>query len=114
MEKERRRVEAAAQLERVIAAKKDERLAKKQELVRMGRSRVCGCGRCCAHRGVFSLVCAAQEAEFASVFDEVRSKKDELNKLQRNIEDMEAMRQRKDREFSRLQVCRVNAASCCC
>ena len=43
------------------------------------------------------------EAEFAGVFAEVEKKKNELQRLEARISDMEATRKRKDREFSRLQ-----------
>ena len=43
------------------------------------------------------------EAEFAGVFAEIEKKKGELGKLEDNISGMEALRQRKDREFQRLQ-----------
>ena len=43
------------------------------------------------------------EAEFASVFADVERKKRDLKKMEESIADMEATRQRKDREFSRLQ-----------
>ncbi len=45
------------------------------------------------------------EAEFSSVFSEIREKKQELQRLEQSIVDMEGQRQRKDREFARLQVC---------
>ncbi len=43
------------------------------------------------------------EAEFSSVFTEIREKKQELARLEQSIVDMESQRQRKDREFARLQ-----------
>ena len=45
------------------------------------------------------------EAEFAGVFAEIEKKKSELARLEDNISGMEALRQRKDREFQRLQRC---------
>lgn len=44
------------------------------------------------------------EAEFAAVFAEVKEKKTELKRLEGTIQEMEAQRLRKDREFARLQV----------
>ena len=43
------------------------------------------------------------EAEFATVFAEVEKKKEQLDKLEVALADMEATRLRKDREFNRLQ-----------
>lgn len=43
------------------------------------------------------------EAEFAGVFGEIERKRGDLKSLEDNITNMEAMRQRKDREFQRLQ-----------
>ena len=43
------------------------------------------------------------EAEFAGVFAEVEKKKGELSHLETKISEMEQTRQRKDREFVRLQ-----------
>ena len=38
------------------------------------------------------------------MFSEIREKKQELSRLEQSIVDMEGQRQRKDREFARLQV----------
>lgn len=75
LEIERRRREEAYELETAIQLKQAERERKRQEL----------------------------EAEFAAVLDEVRDKKAQLHGLQDSIAEMEAKRQRKDREFTRLQ-----------
>lgn len=44
-------------------------------------------------------------AEFASTFADVSDKKQQLNRLNGALADIEATRLRKSREFSRLQVC---------
>merc|ERR1712000_394324 len=43
------------------------------------------------------------ETEFASVFQEVEKKRKALERLEASLSDMEATRERKDREFRRLQ-----------
>ena len=43
------------------------------------------------------------EIEFAAVFEEVHKKKKALTKLENALTDMEATRERKEREFKRLQ-----------
>ena len=43
------------------------------------------------------------ESEFAAVMDEIGQKRGQLAKLESTIQDMELTRQRKDREFARLQ-----------
>lgn len=70
----RRRAEAYA-MEMTIQAKRAEREKKRQEL----------------------------EIEFAAVFQEVEKKKKALERLELSLADMEATRERKDREFQRLQ-----------
>jgi DNA repair exonuclease SbcCD ATPase subunit len=72
---ERRRKAEAYALEMTIQIKRAEREKKRQEL----------------------------ETEFASVFQEVEKKKKALERLELSLADMEATRERKDREFRRLQ-----------
>jgi len=43
------------------------------------------------------------ESEFSSVMEEISAKRGQLAKLESSIQDMELTRQRKDREFARLQ-----------
>ncbi len=47
---------------------------------------------------------AELEAEFSAVYTSIRTKKDELKRIEGTIAELDAERQRKDREFSRLQV----------
>ena len=72
---ERRRKAEAYALEMTIQMKRAEREKKRQEL----------------------------EIEFAAVFQEVERKKKALEKLELSLNDMETTRERKDREFKRLQ-----------
>ena len=72
---ERRKRSEAYALEMTIQIKRAEREKKRQEL----------------------------EAEFAAVFSEVEKKKKAIGRLETALADMEATRERKDREFRRLQ-----------
>uniref|UniRef100_A0A7S3MBB9 SAM domain-containing protein n=1 Tax=Spumella elongata TaxID=89044 RepID=A0A7S3MBB9_9STRA len=72
---ERRRKAEAYALEMTIQIKRAEREKKRQEL----------------------------EIEFAAVFQEVEKKKKALERLELSLNDMETTRERKDREFRRLQ-----------
>jgi DNA repair exonuclease SbcCD ATPase subunit len=72
---ERRRKAEAYALEMTIQIKRAEREKKRQEL----------------------------EIEFAQVFQEVEKKKKALERLELSLNDMETTRERKDREFKRLQ-----------
>ncbi len=72
---ERRKKAEAYALEMTIQIKRAEREKKRQEL----------------------------ETEFAAVFQEVEKKKKALQRLEASLSDMEATRERKDREFRRLQ-----------
>lgn len=73
---ERRRKAEAYALEMTIQIKRAEREKKRQEL----------------------------EIEFAAVFQEVEKKKKALERLELSLNDMETTRERKDREFRRLQA----------
>jgi len=72
---ERRRKAEAYALEMTIQLKRSEREKKRQEL----------------------------ELEFAAVFQDVEKKKKALERLELSLTDMEATRERKDREFRRMQ-----------
>lgn len=74
-EQERERAAESYALEMAIQIKRSERERRKREL----------------------------EAEFASVFDEVAKKKNELVRLEASIQDMDATHKRKDHEFARLR-----------